>query len=594
MCWECTECGEDNSGSAEVCEFCDTIRGAGLNAQRLAERGVDVQSIVCKASGDLHDLDSPNTSPATRLSSIDAPAKSNSETYYDELSEAAEDDSMCSEQHLAAASQECYSGARLRFADAWMVERRQRLFRELRDIHQRKDSHEQRSLLRALQMELYPDFQEPAISCQAQLLYLLVCARSEQCDSIEELKQCQDAVRKRRKQRTLAVLEVARRRGSQLAPKERLSEKMSACRLLLEKEDFADVSLEHHWECMECGEDNFSGLEVCEFCSTRRGTGLNAQRCTKLGSSGEGLLEHDSPRSTSAESSSHSKALKLNISDPNGFLCALDADCSWFVGDLKALLETRTQVPRAQQRLLLENKEVDDRATLGTLCTGKEKGRSIALLLVPYMRKYFDFEIFIEELKHSWTALKHSAPEFRRNAAVIRIALKQDSHALDYATPDLQQNQELVHLALEQDGLALGRMSVEIRSNCQLVMAAVEQNWHALQFAAMTVWKNFRIVRAALLQNVAAMEFAAPELLRNRNFILEAVRVAGAALKYASADIRADREVVVEATKTDPSAIAHAEHKLFDDPDFISALRGNVVVAKILAWRDEQNVFLLS
>lgn len=589
--WECPECGEDNVDNVEVCEFCDTVRGAGLNAQRLAERGLEVQNIVCRPSGDPQDSDSTDMSPAGGQLSSDAPAKSNSET---ELSEAAEDESTCSKQHLTVASQKSHHDVRLRFADAWMLERRQRLFHELRDIHQRTDSHEQRRLLRTLQMELYPEFQEPAIRCQAHLLYLLVCAKLEQCDQIEELQQHQDAVRKRREQKTLAVLEVARRRRTQSVPKVRLSKRMTVNRLLVEKEGIADGSLDCHWECMECGEDNFGGLQVCEFCSTRRGTGLNAQRRTKFDSRGEDLLDDRSPHSTSTESSNHSKALKVHISEPTGFLCALDADCSWFVSDVKALLEIRSQVPKAQQRLLLENKEVDDQTTLGILCTGKGKCGTIALLLVPYTKTYFNFELFIEELKKNWTALQRSAPEFRRDAAVIRMALKQDSRALDYATPELQRNHELVHLALEQDGLALERMSVEIRGNVQLVMAAVKQNWRALQFAAMTTWKHFKVVRAALLQNVAAMEFATPELLCNRNFMLEAVRVAGTALRYASADIRADREVVVEATRTDPSAIAHAEHKLFEDPDFISALRGNVVVAKILAWRDAQNVFLLS
>jgi len=484
--WECLECGSDN-GPKDIscCAFCETPKGRGLvTLSREEAHGTPAAKIP---AGDNTNEGTDVKPPSRRPASLEEPIP----VFTKVVNE----------------------------VEQWAKQRRQQLLVELRAMDQLSYA-ERRSQLRALQLELHPDKQEPERRTHAQLLFLLVQAKWEHCEGLTLQRPKKDADAKSKQDEAATRQEAFRRRDA-------------------------------------------SWTETAE-------------------TDAEAEVTSDDEKSQDGEEDE--EPLTLHISDLSGHLCTLQVEKRWTLWRVKVELEAASGLRPEQQRLLLGSKDLDDYARLSTYSTQ----RSISLVLVECLERYYQRALFMKELSSSWKALQYASASLRADKELVSMAMQQNWRAWEYAAPELKNDIDLVTRVLSEDGLALQQMSRSIRANRALVLIAVKQTWRALSFASATLRRDATVVRCALVQDVAAMELAAEELKRDLNFARSAVWLQGMALKYLSPELRADRNLVHLACQKQPGALKHVAPELFEDHDFVRSLKGNSEAPKFFAWNDQQ------
>lgn len=600
--WECFECGSDNIGKCTVCEFCETPRGGGLvasshsklkqhgpepNKDDLAEKQTQTKQMQAWQAH-IQQREAHRKAEQAAREAQEREGRAKQEQLDREAQRRAEAEKRAEAQRRAEAEKQADAEKQERLkkqreqarieqirktqqtqsqllavaedcpASSWAKQRRDQLVKEIREIDTLKNA-EQRVRLRALQLELHPDKQQPDRREHAQLLFLLVQAKWEQCDRFAaEAKRKEEELLAKEQQQTQAAADRRRRRQEEAAFRQQNFSREAARR-------------------KQMGQPQASPGQMPGEQRSEANTQENGRQSEPASA--------DQQRPDVGEpTSSVPQPVTLHISDVSGHICSIEADRCWHISELKVKLEAKAAVDPERQRLLCDGKDLDN----GMPMTKLPAGNSVQLLLVACLDRYFQRDLFLKELQDSWRALQYAAPKLRADRALVKLAMEQDPRALQYAATELRSDPELVAAVLERDGLALENMGAEIRGDAFLVSIAVRQNWRALRFCAPYLRKDPNVIRICLLQDVAALEFAAEDLLRDRKFALSAVWLQGGALKYLHSSLRQDREVVLQAARKEPSAVTFAAPQLFGDPSFVSALKGNSEVPKFLDWEDEQ------
>lgn len=179
-------------------------------------------------------------------------------------------------------------------------------------------------------------------------------------------------------------------------------------------------------------------------------------------------------------------------------VCAIEADRSWTVQDLKLSIEALDGVPKARQRLIIGTSELRD---MDSLATAFELGHRFSGAPVRFGTATVDNIVLDVNL----IRISEQTIEWIRR-------VKQDGLDLRLAPASPRDCPIVTRAAVEQNGLALACASKELQRDRAMVLAAVQQNGMALMFASMELRADRAIVYAAACQNYASLSCASPAL----------------------------------------------------------------------------------
>lgn len=256
----------------------------------------------------------------------------------------------------------------------------------------------------------------------------------------------------------------------------------------------------------------------------------------------------------------------VRVNSISGSLCAVSADPSWKVCDLKAAIEASSSVPVRQQRLINGVQELKDTDVLPV--DGVEDGCADLLLV----RRSPEQVKWLAAVRECWTRFLDVPHALRGDFEIAEAAVSKQGSMLRYVSEDLRADRRIVLAAVRQDGKALQHVAPCMLEDREVVLEAVSRDGCALSFVP-PAWRGDRdIVLSAVLQRPAALQYAAPAARGIREVVIAAVRAEGVALKYASDDLRSDVEVVCVAVKQNKKAFLHAGRKAKLHPDVLNAM----------------------
>lgn len=201
----------------------------------------------------------------------------------------------------------------------------------------------------------------------------------------------------------------------------------------------------------------------------------------------------------------------IQVMGLGGHLCTVAADPASPILELKTLIEQETSIPRWEQKLLFEGKEVRRMAAF----RGVDATEPVSLMLV---QRSPDVAARLEELAKqpvestvlSW--LQDQAAEYKNEFDIAYEAVSRTADALEFLAPELRRNSDIVEVAVSRDGMALRYAVGAPRKDKEIVLAAVRNHGLALEFAAPELQADREVVRVAIQQDHNALDKAAPAL----------------------------------------------------------------------------------
>ncbi|CAJ1443479.1 unnamed protein product [Effrenium voratum] len=523
--WECKECSSDNARQLMICEFCETPRGFGLVARSQEAEGELPER--WKREKEQKEREKEEQEGQARKER-EPPKQTNQEREKQEREkqewekqekekqerekqererqekerqekERQERERQEREKQAAARRLPAPADDEQASASRWFRQRRQQLQQELRSLEGSYVQRRQR--LRQLQLELHPDKQEEPRRKHAQLLFLLVQAKWEQCERLEAQEPKSGAG---------ATGATGATGGSGAGPDSR-------CREAAKRQEA------------------FQRPQPQE--------------------------REDIPE---AEEVLAPEAVSLHVSDLAGHLCTLQADRSWLILDVKARLEEVSGLGRERQRLLLGPRDVDDYAALKSLPAGSEVSLVLVECLERYYRKELflselrsswkalqyasaalraDWAVLEIAMAQDWRAWEFAAPSLQRHPKVVQRVLDADGlalekmcrqvrgdpqhvlravrqtwRALQFAAPDLRKNPSVVRAALAQDVRAMDFADKELLGDHAFAVSAVWLQGLALRYLATSLRGDRELVALSCQKDPRAIAFAAPELFGDAKF----------------------------------------------------------------------------
>eukprot|EP00434_Breviolum_minutum_P001110 symbB.v1.2.000970.t1/scaffold39.1/size394969/14 len=360
---------------------------------------------------------------------------------------------------------------------------------------------ERRSQLRALQLELHPDKQEPERRTHAQLLFLLVQAKWEHCEGLTLQRPKKDADAKSKQDEAATRQEAFRRRDA-------------------------------------------SWTETAET---------------------DAEAEVTSDDENSQDGEEDEEPLTLHISDLSGHLCTLQVEKRWTLWRVKVELESASGLRPEQQRLLLGSKDLDDYARLSTYSTQPSISLVLVECLERYYQRALfmkelssswkalqyasaslraDKELVSLAMQQNWRAWEYAAPELKNDIDLVTRVLSEDGLALQQMSRSIRANRALVLTAVKQTWRALSFASATLRRDATVVRCALVQDVAAMELAAEELKRDLNFARSAVWLQGMALKYLSPELRADRNLVHLACQKQPGALKHVAPELFEDHDFV--------------------------------------------------
>ncbi|CAK8985584.1 unnamed protein product [Durusdinium trenchii] len=458
--WECKECGSDNARLRMICEFCETPRGFGLVARSLDGQGGPQRESARPEEGD--GLEREEGEKEEQEAPDEEPSPSAEPSEVPKLVRAGKDPAAVE-------------------ADQWAQERRRNLLLELRQLD-RLSYAERRGRLRALQLELHPDKQACSHrQAHAQLLFLLVQAKWEQCERLAPPRSPPSTSAP-----STASTETCEAKGRR--PEGQAEEDS-------EEEDEAEKTSEP----VEISVSDLGG-EVCRMTADRSWLIWDVKREIEASC---GLQPDRQRLLLDSKDLDDYASLKSLPKSPS--LSLILVECleryrlrSVFLQELKSsklawkALQYASASLRADKDLVMLCMEQDWRAwdfaapELKADPALAEKVLSSNGLKLQGMSKKIraDASLVLKAVKQNWRALQFASAKLRRDAFVVLAALAQEVRAMEFAGEELTVDRTFAKSAVWIQGMSLKYFSADVRCDREVVRISCQKEPGAIAYAA--------------------------------------------------------------------------------------------------------------
>mmetsp|Transcript_130214 Transcript_130214/g.236628 ORF Transcript_130214/g.236628 Transcript_130214/m.236628 type:complete len:375 (+) Transcript_130214:69-1193(+) len=169
--------------------------------------------------------------------------------------------------------------------------------------------------------------------------------------------------------------------------------------------------------------------------------------------------------------------------------------------------------------------------------------------------------------------LRDQDPKYRKDAAVVLAAVKEDPCNLQFADSSILRSRRLMTQALETNFNSVYYVDKELMRDRLFLTQVVNADGMFLKSRLVpTEMKSEpEVIMTAVQQNGHALQFANPDMQASREIVEIAVRNNGTSIAYASPELRADFDMVMLATRQNRMAVVHALGGLRNNPDIRAA-----------------------
>jgi hypothetical protein len=267
--------------------------------------------------------------------------------------------------------------------------------------------------------------------------------------------------------------------------------------------------------------------------------------------------------------------MTIRVNSIAGTLCSLHASkgADFPVTHLKLMVQRRTAIAPAKQRLFLEASPLYDNQSLHVLEEGVDitmirrsdeaacwltlirksrHGRALIAMAPEEVR--CDPEMALAALKWDVADLKHMDKSLLEDRSFMLEAVSAKPEALALAAPSLKEDADVVLRAARKDPDSLRHAAPELQSSiwsdAEFVLAVVAKKPQTvMRRASEELLGSSDFVRRAVEKVPSIFEFVRDEQKDNRDIVLAAVSQNGRLLQFASGRLRSDPEVIRASTK---------------------------------------------
>lgn len=382
------------------------------------------------------------------------------------------------------------------------------------------------------------------------------------------------------------------------------------------------------WCCEECGEDlaagqpslqcaECAGQAFCTLCALRQSDAgfveayaldvvrefaesMRADAAAKVAQAAEAALASARAEAAREARVSRDGPLLLTVQDLSGPLCEVEANRTWMVSKLKAVIAGATGVCVEAQTLVADSEALQDDLTLQSIPFGV----AADIFLFHRSQEQVAWLQMIrkgEAFRRSGQLLVNAPDEVRSDKLIVTEIVSQRGVELEFASEDLRANPEVVFAALKQNAMAVQYASPELLSDRAFALRLVTTDGHYLQVLSDEMRMDYELVKAAVAHSHlgVALSFAHPAFLESgldfeiaslafsqgfklsvrrhvgftssRAVGLAAAECAADQFQHLSSDLRADRWFALKAMETNGCLLQFIAPELWDDSEVVAA-----------------------